>query len=169
MIHLAASDVGRGGWVISEPTTPRFVDPLFSLPPPPRGPGYVLTPLGVEHNEADLRSWSSSVDHVHATPGFEGHSWPDDPMTLERNRDDLRRHAEDFAQRRGFTYSVLSDPGADVVGCVYIYPSALEGVDAAVRSWVRASRAELDEPLYRTVSEWLATEWPFRRFDYAPR
>ncbi len=169
MIHLAASDVGRGGWVISEPTTPRFVDPLFSLHPPPRGPGYVLTPLGVEHNEADLRAWSSSVDHVHATPGFEGHSWPDDPMTLERNRDDLRRHAEDFAQRRGFTYSVLSDPGADVVGCVYIYPSALEGVDAAVRSWVRASRAELDEPLYRTVSEWLATEWPFRRFDYAPR
>jgi len=29
--------------------------------------------------------------------------------------------------------------------------------------------SELDARLYRTVSEWLAAEWPFRRFDYAPR
>jgi hypothetical protein len=38
-----------------------------------------------------------------------------------------------------------------------------------VRSWVRASRAELDAPLFRTVSTWLAEAWPFERVDYAPR
>ena len=43
-------------------------------------------------------------------------------MTSEENLGDLRRHAEDFAGRTGFTYTVL-DPGGRVVGCVYIYPA----------------------------------------------
>jgi hypothetical protein len=34
---------------------------------------------------------------------------------------------------------------------------------------VRADRAELDEPLYRAVRDWLARDWPFRRVDYAER
>ncbi len=148
---------------------PNFVDPLFAPPTPPKGPGFVLTPLGVEHNERDLHAWSSSVEHIHGTAGFEGHPWPDEPMTLERNLEDLRRHAEDFAHRRGFTYAVLADPGGDVVGCVYIYPSPLHDADAAVRSWVRAGRAELDTPLHATVTAWLDAAWPFRRYDYAPR
>jgi RimJ/RimL family protein N-acetyltransferase len=152
--------------VVSEPT---FVPPDFDPPEPPHGPGFVLTPLGVEHNEADLEAWSSSVDHIHATPGFEGHPWPDDPMTVDRNLEDLRGHVDDFTARRGFTYSVLSDRDGEVIGCVYIYPSPTDGIEAEVRSWVRASRAELDRPLHAVVTEWLRTEWPFRRFDYAPR
>ena len=151
------------------PPAPTFVDPSFTPPPPPRSPGFRLTPLGIEHNEADLDAWSSSVEHIHATPGFEGHPWPDEPMTIERNAVDLRRHADDFALRRGFTYTVLSDPGGEVVGCVYIYPSPLPGVDAAVRSWVRASRAELDAPLARTVRAWVESAWPFASYDDAPR
>jgi hypothetical protein len=146
-----------------------FVDPGFALPAPPRGAGFLLTPLGPEHNESDLDAWSSSVDHIHATPGFAGRPWPDEPMTLARNMADLRTHVEDFARRLGFTYSVLTDPGGEVIGCVYIYPSGWEGADADVRSWVRASRAELDGPLWRTVSRWVASEWPFASFDYAAR
>jgi hypothetical protein len=129
----------------------------------------VLTPLRVEHNERDLDAWSSSVNHIHATPGFAGHPWPDHPMTLQRNAADLRQHEDDFAQRRGFTYSVVSEPGAEVVGCVYIYPSPIDDVEADVRSWVRASRAALDAPLYATVLTWLHEEWPFAAIEYAPR
>jgi hypothetical protein len=146
-----------------------FVDPDFVPPTPPAGEGYLLTQLLVEHNEADLAAWSFSVEHIHATPGFEQRPWPDEPMTLERNGADLQAHVDDFAARRGFTYTVLSDPGGDVVGCVYIYPSPDPGVDAHVRSWVRADRSELDRPLYRTVCDWLDTEWPFSSDDYAPR
>jgi hypothetical protein len=146
-----------------------FVAPDFQPPEPPRGAGFVLTPLGVEHNEADLDAWRSSVAHIHATAGFAGHSWPDEPMTPERNLEDLRRHVDDFAQRLGFTYTVLSDPGGEVVGCVYIYPSTRDGIEADVRSWVRASRPELDTPLHATVRNWLTTDWPFVRFDYASR
>jgi hypothetical protein len=146
-----------------------FVEPEFSVPPPPSGPGFRLTPLGLEHNEGDLVAWSSSVDHIHATAGFAGHSWPDGPMTLERNQRDLQGHVDDFALRRGFTYSVLSDPGDQIIGCVYIYPSDVDEVEADVRSWVRADRAHLDGPLYATVTGWLRDQWPFCSVHYAER
>jgi hypothetical protein len=38
-----------------------------------------------------------------------------------------------------------------------------------VSSWVRATDAHLDEPLYRAVSDWLAVDWPFERVVYDPR
>jgi hypothetical protein len=38
-----------------------------------------------------------------------------------------------------------------------------------VRSWVRVSHAHVDAELWRTVSEWLVSEWPFNTVDYAPR
>jgi len=56
-----------------------------------------------------------------------------------------------------------------VVGCVYIYPSDDGTHETRVKSWVRADCAELDVPLWRTVSEWLASVWPFARVDYAAR
>jgi len=126
-----------------------------------------LEPLGPKHNAADYGAWSSSLEHIHATPGWEESSWPRD-MTLEENRADLQRHADDFENRSGFTYTVL-EPGGDVVGCVYIYPPREGRHDARVTSWVRASRAEIDAPLWQAVSDWLAAEWPFEDVDYAPR
>jgi hypothetical protein len=65
-----------------------------------------LEPLGPQHNEADYAAWTSSVDHIRATPGFAGSSWPHG-MTLQENLGDLERHARDFAERRGFTFTVL--------------------------------------------------------------
>ena len=135
--------------------------------------GMRLEPLGPEHNERDHEAWSSSMDHIRATPGFRASDSDDDgdtpwprPMSLEENLGDLQRHAADFAARRGFTYSVL-DPDADeVIGCVDIYPSKDEEHDARVESWVRASRAELDTALWHAVSDWLASDWPFSRVDY---
>jgi len=126
-----------------------------------------LEPLGPKHNDADYGAWSSSLEHIHATPGWEESSWPRD-MTLEENRADLQRHADDFENRSGFTYTVL-EPGGDVVGCLYIYPSREGPHDARVTSWVRVSHAELDGPLWQTVSGWLAAEWPFENVDYAVR
>ena len=129
---------------------------------------FVLEPLGVEHNEADYDAWTSSLEHIRATPGFEGGSWPR-PMTLEENRRDLQRHADDFAARAGFTYTVLDAATGEVIGCVYIYPDREGDADAVVLSWVRASRAELDGPLHEVVSRWLDAEWPFGRVTYAAR
>ena len=56
-------------------------------------------PLGPEHNESDHAAWSTSIEHVRATPGFRGHDWPPvEGMSLEANLSDLERHADDYAR-----------------------------------------------------------------------
>jgi len=129
---------------------------------------FVLEPLGPQHNESDYEAWTSSMDHIHATPGFTESKWPR-PMSLDENRADLERHARDFEQRAGFTYTVLDPRSREVVGCLYIYPSKAEGHDADARMWVRASRADLDGPLWEAVSEWLDRDWPFQSADVPGR
>jgi len=136
---------------------------------PPRGleaSDFRLEPLGPAHNERDHEAWSSSIEHIRASPGYPDGSWPR-PMSLAENLADLERHASDFAARRGFTYTVL-DAGDDVIGCVYVYPAEDDVHDASVQSWVRVSRAELDPVLRAAVAEWLASSWPFRRPLYEP-
>jgi hypothetical protein len=138
--------------------------------------GFRLAPLGPQHNEADYAAWTNSIDHIRATPGFIGSSWPH-PMPLEDNLRDLEGHAQDFAERRGFTYTVLDADSDEVIGCVYIYPPEGQGPDggtedvrgAAVQSWVRADRAQLDSVVYDAVLAWLERDWPFHSIEYAPR
>ena len=81
----------------------------------------------------------------------------------------LQRHADEFRNRKGFTYTVLDPASRDVIGCVYIYPLPDSDDDARALSWVRASHAQLDTPLWRVVSEWLASDWPFGSVEYAVR
>ncbi len=140
-----------------------FVPADFMVPESLAEPLFRLEPLGPEHNERDYAAWTSSVEHIHSSPGFESRRWPHE-MTPEENLRDLEGHAQDFAHRTGFTYTVLE--GSDVIGCVYIYPDREGTADARVRSWVRADRAELDVPLRRAVSIWLAADWPFASVDY---
>ena len=92
------------------------------------------------------------------------------------NLRDLQRHAQDFAGRRGFTYTVLSAGTGEVIGCVYIYPPRGQGpggtegqLHLVVRSWGRADRAALDPVRYHTVHGWLERDWPFHSIQYAPR
>jgi hypothetical protein len=145
-----------------------FVPPDFDVPLGHETSEFLLEPLGPEHNEQDYDAWTSSMGHIAATPGFLVGSWPRE-MTLDENRADLQRHADDFRNRKGFTYTVL-DPGSrDVIGCVYIYPLPDDDCDARALSWVRESHAHLDAPLWCAVSEWLESEWPFASAEYAPR
>ncbi len=140
----------------------RFVPDDFTVPEGLAGRGFRLEPLGPAHNDRDYDAWMSSIDHIRATPGFPDGSWPS-PMSLEDNLADLRRHADDFAQRAGFTYSVLDDN--EVIGCVYIYPTKNADHDASAQSWVRASRADMDLLLWEAIAAWLETDWPFANID----
>jgi hypothetical protein len=152
-----------------------FVPADFAVPDGLTAGEFRLEPLGPQHNDADYAAWTASIDHIRATPGFAGLSWPH-VMSLADNLRDLQRHAQDFAERRGFTYTVLSTGTGDVIGCVYIYPprgdgpSGMEGErHVLVRSWVRADRAALDPVMYHMVLAWLEREWPFRSIEYTPR
>ena len=146
-----------------------FVPDDFVVPQGLVGPGFPLEPLGPQHNEADHNAWTSSIDHIRATPGFADGGWPPvGGLSLAENLRDLQRHAEDFQRRVGFTYTVLDDEDR-VMGCVYIYPSRSDSRVAQVRSWVSADSAELDLLLHDAVAEWLANEWPFTDVRYCPR
>ena len=145
-----------------------FVPPGFDVPFGLETSEFVLEPLGPEHNDQDYDAWTSSMEHIRTTPGFADGSWPRE-MTPDENRADLQRHADDFRARTGFTYTVLDPVSRGVIGCVYIYPASAGGDAARVASWVRESRAHLDLPLWRAVSQWLSSDWPFGRVEYAPR
>ena len=150
-----------------------FVPEGFTPPDGLIAEAFVLEPLGPEHNKADHAAWMSSIEHIHESPGFadafddDPDPWPR-PMTLEQNLSDLEQHAQDFHDRVRFTYTVLDPVDRDVIGCVYLYPSPLDGVDVRARSWVRRTHADLDEPLRRAVRAWLdGPDWPFERIDFA--
>lgn len=149
------------------------------FPPPPTDPRFALEPLGPQHNERDHVAWMSSIEHIHATPGFSraqlgDDSWPV-AMTLDQNLDDLQRHADEFAAGQAYVFSVIDPSTDDVIGCVYIDPDTDLDTDtdddptadvpdatAMVTSWVRVDRAELDEPLAAAVAAWLHRAGVFR-------
>jgi RimJ/RimL family protein N-acetyltransferase len=147
-----------------------FVPEDFAAPGELGTDRFRLEPLGPQHNEADYAAWMSSLDHIRATPGFPDGRWPHE-MTPQENLRDLERHARDFTERRGFTYTVLDAGTGGVIGCVYIYPvrDGLGGRRAAVSSWVSADRAELDVALHDAVEAWLERDWPFDAIEYAAR
>jgi hypothetical protein len=145
-----------------------FVPPDFEVPQGLETSDFFLEPLGPHHNEKDYNAWTSSMEHIRATPGYPDGRWPRE-MTPDENRTDLERHADDFRNRKGFTYTVLDPASRDVIGCVYIYPVRDSRHDACALSWVRETHAHLDTALWLAVSEWLEADWPFASVDYASR
>lgn len=143
-----------------------FVPADFQVPTSFEGPGFYLEPLHAKHNERDHEACSSSMQHIHNTPGMQGREWPHD-MTLKENKSDMEMHWKEFLERTAFTYSILDDN--QVIGCVYIYPDKETDADAHVRSWVRKSRAEMDVIVWKSLSDWLLVEWPFKSIRYAER
>src|SRR6266480_1110174 len=103
-----------------------FVPADFAVPDGLTAGEFCLEPLGPQHNAADYAAWTASTEHIRGTPGFAGWGWPHE-MSQADNLRDLRRHAQDFAERRGFTYTVLSTGTGEVIGCVYIYPPRGDG------------------------------------------
>lgn len=138
----------------------RVIDP----PAPLSTTWFRLEMLAPVHNERDHQAWMSSIEHIHAMAGFAppdrgGDDWPT-PITLAQNLADLEQHRREFVAGEAFAYSLLD--GDDVIGCVYITSDSSGAVDAAVRSWVRASRAERDLDLAVEIDQWLREAWPLR-------
>jgi hypothetical protein len=145
----------------------RVVDP----PEPLSTTWFRLEMLAPVHNERDYEAWMSSIEHIHATPGFAppeaaGDDWPT-PMTLEQNLADLEQHRREFIAGEAFAYSVLD--GDEVIGCLYIDPDSRGAADAMVRSWVRASRAERDVDLAVQIDQWLRDAWPLTSWRWPGR
>jgi hypothetical protein len=128
-----------------------------------------LEPLGTRHAAIDHATWTASIEHIRATPGFADRTWPSSVVSQEENAASIRRHERDFEERCGFAYAVLAVETDDYLGCVYFYPPRTRAFDVDVRSWVKAEAAWLDKPLHDCVRAWLADRWPWQAPDYAWR
>lgn len=137
-----------------------FVPDDFPVPRNRTFSTFRLEALGPEHNVRDHATWSSSMEHIHRTPGFEHHPWPI-PMTLEENLENMDMHAREFDERTSFTWSILELDSDEVIGCVYLYPEKppVPG-RGRFRSWVSEAHAARDEQIRGELRDWFTTEWP---------
>lgn len=150
-----------------------------AVPAPPRTDRFTLEPLRPEHAASDHVAWMSSIDHIRATPGFGDGAWGPDrwpyEMSLDDNRRDLEMHWDEFRRGVAYAYTVLDPSNGEVIGCVYVDPDdgpLPEGDvrgDVMVRSWMRASHAELDGELVEVVDRWLREWWPVERVRWPGR
>ena len=99
-----------------------------------------------------------------------GGDWPTG-LTLEQNTLELGWHQVEFQNRSSFAYTVVALDESEVLGCLYFYPTRKAGYDVEVSMWVRQSRVAegLDEHLFETVRNWVATDWPFTSPAYPVR
>jgi nicotinamidase-related amidase len=143
-----------------------FVPADFVVPRTLDAGEFRLLPLGPEHNEQDHAAWTSSIEHIRNTPGF-GRSWPPvEGVALADNLRDVHQHARDFADRSGFTFTVLDAETDTVIGCVYFYPDRDDPRITDVRSWVSEERSRLDGKVAEAVAGWLERSWPFDTVSY---
>jgi RimJ/RimL family protein N-acetyltransferase len=144
-----------------------LVPPDFPVPEPPSHPRFRFAVLGPEHNASDLEAWSSSIGHIHSTPGFPPDGWPLRRYSIEENLADLEQHRDHHQRRLDFAWTVLdSERPAIVIGCVYLKPDPTGAGRAEARSWVREDHADLDRELREHLRPWFATAWPIKiRYD----
>lgn len=141
----------------------RFVPDDFLIPVRMESEAFVFRPLVVSDAEADYEAVMESRERLRRLFGGE---WPADSFSLAQNKADLLLHEQAAAQRKAFTYTILSAGDLDVLGCLYIYPG--EETDAEVLFWVRDSAYDTGvQPLvYAQVKHWMKSSWPFQSVKY---
>jgi RimJ/RimL family protein N-acetyltransferase len=140
-----------------------FVPANFIIPLRLETPHFILRKLTTADVEQDYEAVMSSKENLRQIFSAQD-EWPRDEMTMQDNFKDLKEHQEDFDQRRGFTYTVVSPSEDTCLGCVYFYPWMGAQYDAQVYYWVRdaAKSNDLEKQLDHFLHQWLAETWPFR-------
>ena len=149
-------------------TTIQFVPDDFQIPSELENEYFRLRMLTVDDVEKDYEAVMESQELLH---NMFGGPWPSPEFTLKENLVDLKRHQQEFLDRKAFAYTVISLDESRVLGCVYINPTEAVHVDAVIVMWVRQTEYDkgLDDILFNTVKDWIHTEWPFKNVDYPGR
>ncbi|MEM1195769.1 MAG: twin-arginine translocation pathway signal protein [Pseudomonadota bacterium] len=149
---------------------PTFVAPDFAVPTLIEADGFKLVPLGPELAEIDYEAYMSSIEHLQET-FTRSTSWPRADLDAQDAIKDMETEQARFEARSSFAYAVLTPDGSRERGCVYVYPSQVEGYDAVVRLWVTKAEfdAGFDEELYAWTQDWIESAWPFASVAYPGR
>ena len=147
----------------------KFVPDDFEIPEKLETDQFRLRMLSIDDVEKDYEAVIESRILLHK---MFGGPWPREGFTIEENLVDLKRHQQEFLDRKAFAYTVVSLDESKVLGCLYINPPKKEsGNKPYANMWVRQSEYSkgLDEILFRTVKEWIRTGWPIKNILFPGR
>jgi hypothetical protein len=149
----------------------RLIRSDFQVPQGLETEEFRLRMLTVNDLVKDYDAVMSSVEHLKSTfSAISGDDWPEG-LTLEEDLIDLGWHQREFTLGFSFAYTVMSLDESLCLGCVYFEPTAKADYDVMITMWVRASELEggLDRTLFKTVKQWVASDWPFSNPAYPGR
>ena len=120
---------------------------------------FKLVPLGPALVKVDFDAYMSSIEHLQKT-FTRSADWPHAGISAADAMRDMESEEARFQKRESFAYAVLTPDGRHERGCVYVYPSTVEGHDAVVRLWVTKADydAGFDAQLYQWVVRWIANQ-----------
>lgn len=149
---------------------PPLVPADFKVPHSAEAEGFKLVPLGPSLVGMDFDAYMSSIEHLQKTFS-RSPNWPHKGISSVDALRDMENEEARFKSRQSFAYAVLTPDGSRERGCVYIAPSAVNGYDAVVRMWVTKADydAGFDAELYKWVTDWIQTAWPFKTVAYPGR
>ena len=114
----------------------------------------------------------SSIEHLQKTPTppMCG-DWPQQTLTFEQDKKDLKWHEEKNKSKDVFTYIIMNSKETKCLGCIYIFPSTYEGFDAESYFWVTEEQFNkgLDSEIYIFLKKWLKEKWPFQKVIFPNR
>ena len=155
---------------MAEPKPKSLVPNDFTVPTAAEAPGFKLVPLGPDLVKVDFEAYMSSIEHLQKT-FTRSTAWPHKNISDADAMLDMQAERARFTQRKSFAYAVLTPDGRRERGSVYVQPSAAPGYDAVVKLWVTKADydAGFDAELYRWVTGWMQTAWPFKSVAYPGR
>lgn len=151
-------------------TKASFIPDAFQPPLLVETAAFKLVPLGPALVKVDFDAYMSSIEHLQKT-FTRSADWPHAGISAADAMRDMESEEARFQKRESFAYAVLTPDGRHERGCVYVYPSTVEGHDAVVRLWVTKADydAGFDAQLYQWVVRWIAKDWPFAKVAYPGR
>lgn len=147
-----------------------FVAADFEIPVLVETEGFKIVPLGPDLVDVDYAAYMSSITHLQET-FTRSTGWPREGITDDEAMKDMETEEARFEARSSFAYAVLTPDGSRERGCIYVYPSEVEGYDAVVTMWVTKAEydAGFDEEFYAWATDWIAKDWPFQKVAYPGR
>ena len=131
-----------------------------SVPQPLLTSRFVLEPLGEEYAEMDFEAIMSC--RVRLRQELQWGDWPTDDFTVQLNRQDLRRHRDEFERGEAFAYTVLSPDRVKYLGCIYIERcTEIDGAQLAF--WVVDEAVDMEAILVSDAIQWIHTAWCLSR------
>ncbi|HLM21571.1 MAG TPA: GNAT family N-acetyltransferase [Propionibacteriaceae bacterium] len=126
--------------------------------------GHHLRPIRAADVDLDMPAVMGSRERLWSIFGATW-GWPPASLTWEQDRLDLQRHEEETEAHQSFNYAIFDEHETELIGCIYIDPTAVADVDAEISWWVRDEyvASALEAELESFVPRWIERDWPLHR------